>query len=182
MRKMAIGVAELTDREHQTLELMVGGLSNREIAESLGVSINTVKTYGRTVYRKIGARSRVQAVLYWQQNYSKTVGLGDGLAQARREAENTLRVLVPLPGRAVDVQKYPPPLSVAALGGIREQLRRDLATRGSVVREVPSRNTAQLTALNACARAIAQAEGRPVSVHTVYTPGGRAIVRLTLRP
>lgn len=54
----------LTEREMATLELIAAGLSNDEIAERLYVSINTVKTYVRTAYKRIGAESRSQAVIW----------------------------------------------------------------------------------------------------------------------
>ena len=40
------------------------GLSNQEIAQRCYLSINSVKTYIRTAYRKIGAERRAQAVLW----------------------------------------------------------------------------------------------------------------------
>lgn len=54
----------LTEREVAVLELIAAGLSNHQIAAELFVSINTVKTYVRTAYRKIGAVTRPQAVLW----------------------------------------------------------------------------------------------------------------------
>jgi NarL family two-component system response regulator LiaR len=52
----------LTPRELEILELIAAGLSNREIAERLHVSENTVKTHSRRVFDKLGARRRTQAV------------------------------------------------------------------------------------------------------------------------
>jgi NarL family two-component system response regulator LiaR len=52
----------LTPRESQILSLIVSGLANREIAETSWLSPNTVKTYIRTAYRKIGVNTRAQAV------------------------------------------------------------------------------------------------------------------------
>ena len=54
----------LTEREVAVLELIAAGLSNHQIAAELFVSINTVKTYVRTAYRRIGAKSRSQAVIW----------------------------------------------------------------------------------------------------------------------
>jgi two-component system, NarL family, response regulator LiaR len=56
--------AGLTEREAQILEWIAQGLSNQEIAERAFVSINSVKTYIRSAYRKIGAKSRSQAVAW----------------------------------------------------------------------------------------------------------------------
>jgi len=54
----------LTDRESEVLALITQGMSNAEIAELTFLSPNTVKSYIRTVYRKIGVGSRTQAVLW----------------------------------------------------------------------------------------------------------------------
>jgi DNA-binding NarL/FixJ family response regulator len=54
----------LTARESEILCLIVAGLSNVEIAERSYLSINTVKTYIRSAYRKINVRNRTQAVLW----------------------------------------------------------------------------------------------------------------------
>ena len=52
----------ITPRELNILELIAEGLSNREIAEKLFVSENTVKTHSSRVFSKLGARRRTQAV------------------------------------------------------------------------------------------------------------------------
>lgn len=53
---------DLSQREREILHLIAAGLTNQEIADKLHVSINTVKTYVRGAYRKIGADRRSQAV------------------------------------------------------------------------------------------------------------------------
>lgn len=52
----------ITRRELEILELIALGLSNREIAQKLFVSENTVKTHSSRVFDKLGARRRTQAV------------------------------------------------------------------------------------------------------------------------
>jgi DNA-binding NarL/FixJ family response regulator len=54
----------LTPREAEVLALITQGLSNNEIAAQTHLSINSVKSYIRTGYRKIGVTSRSQAVLW----------------------------------------------------------------------------------------------------------------------
>jgi DNA-binding NarL/FixJ family response regulator len=53
---------ELTPREIEVLELLALGLSNREIAERLGVSFHTVKFHVNSILGKLGAESRTQVV------------------------------------------------------------------------------------------------------------------------
>jgi DNA-binding CsgD family transcriptional regulator len=52
----------ITPREREILELIAEGLSNKEIAERVHVSENTVKTHSSRVFDKLGARRRTQAV------------------------------------------------------------------------------------------------------------------------
>lgn len=52
----------ITPREMEILGLIAQGMSNREIAEKLFVSENTVKTHSSRVFDKLGARRRTQAV------------------------------------------------------------------------------------------------------------------------
>jgi DNA-binding NarL/FixJ family response regulator len=52
----------ITPREHEILGLIAQGLSNREIAEKLFVSENTVKTHSSRLFDKLDVSRRVQAV------------------------------------------------------------------------------------------------------------------------
>jgi DNA-binding NarL/FixJ family response regulator len=54
----------LTDREAEILALITQGRGNAEIAAMTYLSPNTIKSYIRSVYRKIGVSSRTQAVLW----------------------------------------------------------------------------------------------------------------------
>jgi DNA-binding NarL/FixJ family response regulator len=56
------GLASLTERERALLELMSDGATNREIAERLRLSPNTVKDQISSAYRKLEVRNRAQAV------------------------------------------------------------------------------------------------------------------------
>jgi DNA-binding NarL/FixJ family response regulator len=53
----------LTDRQAQVLALMVRGLSNREIAEQLGLSEGTVKIHATAIFKALGVGSRTQALV-----------------------------------------------------------------------------------------------------------------------
>lgn len=54
----------LSPREGELLQLIAHGLSNDEIAAQMTVSVNSVKSYIRSAYRKIGVTRRTQAVLW----------------------------------------------------------------------------------------------------------------------
>jgi LuxR family maltose regulon positive regulatory protein len=53
----------LTPRELEVLDLICQGLPNREIAERLTVTLNTVKKHSSHIYGKLGVASRTQAIL-----------------------------------------------------------------------------------------------------------------------
>ncbi|MGH9176351.1 MAG: LuxR C-terminal-related transcriptional regulator, partial [Vicinamibacterales bacterium] len=52
----------LTGREREILELVAAGLTNREIADRLSISAQTVKKHTGNIYGKLAARSRIEAV------------------------------------------------------------------------------------------------------------------------
>ena len=54
----------LSDREMEVLSCVVGGMSNKEIAASLGISHQTVKNHVTSILRKFGVEDRTQAVVY----------------------------------------------------------------------------------------------------------------------
>lgn len=58
------GVEILSARETDVLHLICRGMSNDEIADALFLSVNSVKTYIRQVYQKIGVNRRAQAVAW----------------------------------------------------------------------------------------------------------------------
>jgi DNA-binding NarL/FixJ family response regulator len=54
---------ELSERERDVFRLIVGGLSNAEIAQELYISDTTVKTHVTHIFQKLALRDRVQAVV-----------------------------------------------------------------------------------------------------------------------
>ena len=52
----------LSEREQEVLGLMAAGLTNREIAETLFISVETVKKHTGSIYAKLGVDHRTQAV------------------------------------------------------------------------------------------------------------------------
>ena len=53
-----LGPELLTAREAEVLELLQAGRSNAEIAHELHVSVETIRTHARRVYRKVGVKTR----------------------------------------------------------------------------------------------------------------------------
>lgn len=56
-----VGQEELTPTETNVLQMIVGGMSNKEIAFALDVSENTVKTHNKNIFGKIGVSDRTSA-------------------------------------------------------------------------------------------------------------------------
>lgn len=56
-----IGSEELTPAESNILRMIVGGMSNKEIAFALDISENTVKTHARNIFDKLGVSDRTSA-------------------------------------------------------------------------------------------------------------------------
>ena len=54
----------LTKRENEVLKQLAFGLTNKEIAQSLGISYETVKEHVQHILRKIGVSDRTQAALF----------------------------------------------------------------------------------------------------------------------
>jgi len=66
----------LSEREAEVLAWVVNGMSNKEIASSLGISHQTVKNHVTSILRKFGVEDRTQAVVYalkrgWVKLYDK---------------------------------------------------------------------------------------------------------------
>ena len=59
-----LGDALLSNREEQVLDLLAGGLSNRELAAALKLSEHTIKNHLFRIFDKLGVSNRLEAVLY----------------------------------------------------------------------------------------------------------------------
>lgn len=57
------GAGALTAREHEAVVLVASGADNREIADTLGISVLTAKTHVNRAMAKLGARDRAQLVV-----------------------------------------------------------------------------------------------------------------------
>lgn len=54
---------ELTAREMEVLQALAAGLDSRAIAQELGLTVSTIRTYVQVILRKLDAHSRLQAVM-----------------------------------------------------------------------------------------------------------------------
>jgi DNA-binding NarL/FixJ family response regulator len=57
----------LRPRETDVLRLMAAGMTTREIADELELTVNTIRTYTQAVMEKLGAHTRVQAIVFAQK-------------------------------------------------------------------------------------------------------------------
>ena len=57
----------LTERETEVMRLVAQGLSNKQIAETLLLSVGTVKIHVHNIYGKLGVSNRVDLTLYAQK-------------------------------------------------------------------------------------------------------------------
>ena len=67
----ANGRSLLTPREEQVVALVADGLTNRQVADELGLSEHTIKKYLLRIFDKVGTSSRVELVLYAMSHGAK---------------------------------------------------------------------------------------------------------------
>ena len=79
----ATPLADLTPRELEILECIAGGLSNKMIARALAITDGTVKLHVKSILRKLGMRSRVEAAVA-----AVTHGVGKGKRDSRRAPDS----------------------------------------------------------------------------------------------
>jgi len=68
----------LAPREQELLQLLVDGLTNKEIAKRLGISFHTVDGYARSLFEKLGVHSRAAAVARAMRDRLVSVSPSDG--------------------------------------------------------------------------------------------------------
>lgn len=69
-------LAQLSRRENEILVELVSGKSNQQIAESLFLSLSTVKNHVSNIYGKLGTKNRAATIL-WYVNETKSTKEGD---------------------------------------------------------------------------------------------------------
>ncbi len=59
----AAKIAQLTERERETLDLLSEGNSNKEMADKMCLSLETIKSHLQTIYKKLGVKGRTEAAI-----------------------------------------------------------------------------------------------------------------------
>jgi LuxR family transcriptional regulator, maltose regulon positive regulatory protein len=62
MQPLSPMMADFSERELAVLRLLASSLSQREIGSTLFISVNTVKTHSKSIFRKLGVATRADAV------------------------------------------------------------------------------------------------------------------------
>jgi DNA-binding CsgD family transcriptional regulator/N-acetylneuraminic acid mutarotase len=87
----------LSEREIELLQLVATGVTNREVAQRLSISVNTVKVHLRNVYAKLGAESRTEATMIAVREGWVTVEGFEGEEALEPEGGARARAIVPAP-------------------------------------------------------------------------------------
>ncbi|MFC1959131.1 ABC transporter substrate-binding protein [Chloroflexota bacterium] len=87
----------LTLREQEVLQCIVEGLSNKEIAQKLFITVATVKWHVKQIYRKLGVRSRVQATIRARELNLLVFGETTVIDSPRVADSMTMKPLLPEP-------------------------------------------------------------------------------------
>lgn len=75
-RNASRNLRDLSRRESEILSLLSHGLLYKEIAGSLNISINTVRTHLVSIYRKLHVRSRTDAVVLFFKGQVRHTNIG----------------------------------------------------------------------------------------------------------
>ena len=76
-------VDHLTSREQAVMQLLVSGINTPDMAERLCMSEKTVRNHLSTIYAKLGVNSRVQAVLWMEENSEKITRFDSNIAVSK---------------------------------------------------------------------------------------------------
>jgi len=66
-KRVEASLSDFTQREHDIIRLLMQGKSNQEIAQTLFLSVGTVKNYISQIYSKAGISDRANAVLLFKE-------------------------------------------------------------------------------------------------------------------
>jgi DNA-binding NarL/FixJ family response regulator len=60
--------AEMSDRERSVLQILTEGMNNKAIAMALNITVHTVEKHLQNIYKKLGVKSRAEAMHWWMEN------------------------------------------------------------------------------------------------------------------
>ena len=89
-------VTPLSEREKEILTLVTSGLTNREIAQQLGISPNTVKVHLSNIFEKIGVASRTEATVYAIEHRIVDVPGGDKTQEEKDKHQKVRWIIIPV--------------------------------------------------------------------------------------
>jgi DNA-binding CsgD family transcriptional regulator len=88
----------LSEREKEILQLVATGVTNREVAFRLDISINTVKVHLRNIFTKLGAESRTEATMIAvQEGWVRVEGTPGAETEEAIEDESAAPIVAPRP-------------------------------------------------------------------------------------
>jgi DNA-binding NarL/FixJ family response regulator len=92
LKKAVFGVL-LTPRERDLLPLMKTGLSHKQIAAKIGISLSTTKLYSQRLYRKYGVRDRMELIAILDASTLPVQGLELRMCDVERKLGLILKAL-----------------------------------------------------------------------------------------
>jgi len=88
----------LTEREKEILQMVATGVTNREVAHRLSISVNTVKVHLRNIFAKLGAESRTEATMIAvREGWVAVEGAGEALGERSAVAQPRVPPVAPAP-------------------------------------------------------------------------------------
>jgi ATP/maltotriose-dependent transcriptional regulator MalT len=81
-------IESLTAREHAVLEVLSQGLETPQMAQRLCMSEKTVRNHLSSIYSKLEVSSRIQAVLWMEENQKELAALNDSLKSDNKAGKN----------------------------------------------------------------------------------------------
>lgn len=67
MLETNLAIAALSQREKEIFEVLLKGLSYKEIADQHFISVNTVKTHTKSIYSKLGIKNRIELLTVFRE-------------------------------------------------------------------------------------------------------------------